>query len=165
MKKLLTLLLTLTILAGTLGACKPADNNPATSSSDPGASQTETSEEVSNVPDPKDPLMLSAEQENRIKEDWVSSWNTEWIEKEPKVWIEYYGTYNGCVALILSDNYNNYPTIVWEENIGEVVFHFSDGNFIRVWDKGNFIYLSSAYEQGLLTQEDLKDIAYYYNGN
>ena len=47
MKKLLTLLLTLTILAGTLGACKPADNNPATSSSDPGASQTETSEEVS----------------------------------------------------------------------------------------------------------------------
>ena len=49
MKKLLTLLLTLTILAGTLGACKPADNNPVTSSSDPGTSKPEQPEMKLNL--------------------------------------------------------------------------------------------------------------------
>jgi len=119
-------------------------------------------EEFMFTPQPKNPAVLSAEQEKRIKEDWVATWNQEWIKQEPEVKLKYYGSYNGCIVLVIKDNHNTYPTMVWDENISGVVFFNLKGSGIQVWNNGSFLNLRSAYEQGLLTKEDLWNIEYYH---
>jgi len=116
------------------------------------------------LPRPKSPPILSAETENLIKEYWMSTWKLEPedFEYEPRVHIVYYGTYNHCIALTIVDNISLYPALAGEEIIDGVIFPFNGEMFVRIWYNGNFIQLRSAYEQGLLTQEDLKDIQHYY---
>ena len=75
--------------------------------------------------------------------------------------IEYcYGIYNGCVAVMFSE-----PAFGagWDEVIDNTTIHYRDGSFIRVWCNGNFIRLEAALEQGLLSQEDISEIADIHN--
>ena len=128
-------------------------------SSNPPAS----SKELSFVPDPKNPAFLSASQEDQIKNAWINSFiDSEADKTDIEVKILYYGTYHDCVALIISDNYNCYPTSLWDENIDGVIFHnlYNDG--ILIWNKGEFLNLKKVYEQGFLSQRDLKNIEYYF---
>ncbi|MCL2088011.1 MAG: dockerin type I repeat-containing protein [Oscillospiraceae bacterium] len=111
---------------------------------------------------------LSEEMEIRIKEDWVAGYpeHPDYTGSEytiDKVEIAYYGTYNQNVAVMMFDNFYCYPLMPSIEEIAGVTFYYPDGNTILVWCDGDFIQLGSAYEQKLLTQEDLKNIGYYYN--
>lgn len=125
-----------------------------------------SSEEPPYIPQPKNPSTLSETQENQIKTDWVSGYvNPEPEHTADKVKINYYGTYNGHIALMISDNFYSYPAVVWDDNIAGVIFHDLHDRGILIWSKGNFLDLKSAYEQGLLTQTDLKDIEYFYRTN
>ena len=75
--------------------------------------------------------------------------------------IEYcYGIYNGCVAVMFSEPAFD---VGWDEVIGSTTIHYRDGNFIQVWCNGNFIRLEAALEQGLLSQEDISEIADIHN--
>lgn len=47
--------------------------------------------------------------------------------------ISYLGTYNGCVAVILTDSYNDYPAAMREIVIENVRFKYSNGNDIQIW--------------------------------
>ena len=75
--------------------------------------------------------------------------------------IQYcYGIYNGCVAVMFSEIALDAG---WDEVIGNVTIHYRDGTFIRVWHNGSFFRLESALEQGILSQEDISEIADIHN--
>ena len=71
--------------------------------------------------------------------------------------IEYcYGIYNGCVAVMFSE-----PAFCmgWEDEVADSVFRYRDGSFIYIWNNGTFERITEAYEQGLLSKEDVAMIA------
>jgi len=74
------------------------------------------------------------------------------------VCLRYYGTYNGCLA-IKTGYYGTYCVqMVFEFEIDGVLFAFT-GSPLFVWKGGIAYSLSSAYEQELLTKDDLVKIA------
>lgn len=46
---------------------------------------------------------------------------------------KYYGTYNGCHAVMLMDIYGNYSTALWTDEVDGIKLHYNDGNSILVW--------------------------------
>ena len=137
------------------------------SSKESNAMQSQT-ESLPYVPKPKDPAVLSEEQENKIKEDYLFELRDLQEEYGGEYSIDgvsitaYYGTYNGSVVLSIRDSY--FPTVaaIWDVEVGGINFIY--GNGICIWNNGIFYGFTAAYEQGLLTQENLRDIAYYHNG-
>lgn len=72
----------------------------------------------------------------------------------------YYGTYNGYVVPIFEwAQVGN-----WFQNIGDIWFHEpsapNSGLGFCAWKDGSFYSIADLYEQGLLTHEDLVQIAY-----
>lgn len=67
-----------------------------------------------------------------------------------------YGTYNGCVPVMLA-----LPayTVIGTETVADIVFYYSDSNRIRVWHEGDFYSMQEAYDRGLLSYENLRAIA------
>ena len=98
----------------------------------------------------------------RIKEDWAS--RSQWITPEDVRIDQYFGTYNGKVALMISDNATSFHAAVWYEKVAGFVFHYGSGQRVLVWYNGNFFSLPEAYEQGLITAEDVENI-FYFNRN
>ena len=77
------------------------------------------------VPKPKKPESISKRNERLIKKTYLRD-----ELKEPRLSIknvhiyEYYGTYNGCIALRITDSYNRYDYNIHEEYvIGGVSFY------------------------------------------
>ena len=70
------------------------------------------------VPKPKNPESISKRNERLIKRTYLRD-----VLKEPRLSIkkvhiyEYYGTYNGCIALRITDSYNRYDYNFHEEYI------------------------------------------------
>lgn len=46
---------------------------------------------------------------------------------------KYYGTYNGCHAVMLMDNYRGYTNALWTDEVDGIKLHYNDGNSILVW--------------------------------
>ncbi len=117
-----------------------------------------------HTPTPKDPMELSAQQETIIKSSWVSKYT----DPEPQhtvdaVTITYYGTYNGYIALTIEDNYWGYPGVVWDEEVGGVVFKNLTCFGVQLWKDGKIDSLGGAYLNSKIDELDLKDIAYYWH--
>ena len=99
---------------------------------------------------------LCPELEMRIKDDWAS--------KHPSLTPEnvridhYFGTYNGKVALMIRDIRGDFAYVVWEQKVAGIVFHYSSGQQIHIWDNRNFVLLPQAYEGNLITAEDVRGI-------
>ena len=78
------------------------------------------------VPKPKNPESIDEKTERLIKKTYLRD-----ILKEPrlsteKVHIyEYYGTYNDCIALRITDSYNCYDYLIHEEYIIDGVSFYS----------------------------------------
>jgi len=74
--------------------------------------------------------------------------------------VNYYGTYNKAVVFRVQGG--------WLAHISEIaaniLFDYPDRNTMRVWKEGQFYSLHTAYEEGILTKNDIKNIAYYYKG-
>lgn len=94
--------------------------------------------ETDFVPLPKDPAHLSDETIKDIKQTHLVALHTRASARCPKAKIddiavlEYYGTYNGAVAVKVSDIYSNYPAIVKELEVSGVKFIYS-GPVVRIW--------------------------------
>ena len=77
---------------------------------------------------------------------------------------KYYGTYNGCVVVMIQDKLSGVNGAIKEATIADVKFYYGSGNIsIQIWKEQKFYELQSAYDQGLLTKEDLKKIAAIQN--
>lgn len=120
---------------------------------------------------------LSVGVENRIKGDYFRDFfyfdvgsNDLTIDD---IWIEtYYGTYGryskyssddntGLIAVMVDFKDSGYTCEEREIVIAEILFHYNSGNSIIVWSPTprTFYTLQEAYDQGLLTREDLSTIA------
>jgi|GEM_PF-2378153 len=107
---------------------------------------------------------LSANMERRIQRDWFRTIPDRGRFNRNSVRIDYYfGTYNGSVALMISDDYTNFTQAIWDQEVAGFVFRYGDGQFISVWNNRNFYTLPQAYELGLLTSQNLRDIHYHFN--
>jgi len=124
------------------------------------------------VPSPLNPEVLSQATEIAIKQTWLQrlladpsivsfqpAASTDDIEI-----IKYYGTYNGCVVVMLDDAFSGYTCALRKVVIADVVLYYNDGNTLRAWKDDHIFSLESAYDQGVLTKEDLKNIAHHLKG-
>lgn len=116
----------------------------------------------------KDPLSASDMSEKvlifRIEEDYDKYCRKNLKGYDPKIDRAsvhyYYGTFDECVpvifGLISAD-------VLTQEKIEDATLYYSDSNHIKVWENGNFHSLNDAYELGLLTLDEIREIAYIHN--
>ena len=93
------------------------------------------------------------------------------------VWLEeYFGTYKGLGAVWIDGFQQGHTAAERTLSIGGTEFHYRSTNRILLWERdkpgqqpvatnrlGKFYELEEAYELGLLDENDIKSIAYYYN--
>jgi len=72
----------------------------------------------------------------------------------------YYGTFNDNVVVMLHNWRVGYFRVITEDILG--ILYPNSGQHIRIWKNGRFYRLSPAYEQGILTMDELKEIAYIH---
>ena len=129
-----------------------------------------TSSSSQYTPRPKNPEKLSADMEKKIKEDYVA-WSKK-IDKNSTVGvsditiIKYLGTYsNGEALFIHEDNGNAYPDMIEQKNIAGYDIWFPSGGSFFIHKNAEFFTLEKAYNEGLITKQDVRDIKWYLNGD
>ena len=108
---------------------------------------------------------LSAETERRIVQDFHAAYCSDFPDITiDKIFMEeYLGTYDGCVAFTIGGPFH-YPSGGWDLIIADTLFSYGSGPPIEVWKEGRFYGLREAYDSGLLTRENMRDIAYICYG-
>jgi len=76
--------------------------------------------------------------------------------------IQYLGEYDGTHIAFITTVFSEYPSMEDEEEIGGLIFRYSNGNRIMVYREGEYTPLASAYEKGWLTDEGLAKLLAYY---
>ena len=123
------------------------------------------------VPKPKNPEALSTQTENKIKQSHlVYLKNT--YKNDPYVMeatlddimiFKYHGTYNGYVAVMVEDAFSGYTEAIELHTIDGIEIWYGSSNIIKLWKNNEFFTIDYVYEKGLITKEDVKNIAYYQN--
>ena len=123
------------------------------------------------TPAPLEPVELSAEQISGIKEEWLAMF---YCGNEDNYKFRYftdliltcYGAYSDNIVVKI--NMMHQPGWIEDfrrsETVAGVTFVYYDMaglDNIWLWDGEELITIKSAYEQGLLTRENLRDISYY----
>ena len=117
---------------------------------------------------------LSTEVENQVKQTYFDYLCDRYdIKSDPivypnagidDVWIyKYYGTYNGFVAVMMGNNFVDYHDLEEDIYIDDILIRYPNSNTIKLWKEKVFYDLKSAFEQGLISKNDLQDIAYFQN--
>jgi Ca2+-binding EF-hand superfamily protein len=107
---------------------------------------------------------LDAETEKRILQEFFKTYVDIDIIPEATVndfWIqEYYGTYNGVVAVRFGDPFRpGHDGGIKEDDIAFLPFYYSTiRNSYYAWKNGVLYRLRDAYNSGLLTDDDVEDI-------
>ena len=74
--------------------------------------------------------------------------------------LHYYGEYDsGAIVAMMTCSEYEYTEALWDERIGNTVIHYNNGNRILVLYEGTFYTLTTAYNEGYLTDEDLAKIS------
>jgi hypothetical protein len=94
-------------------------------------------------------------QEKQIREDYLALMHTqgetEMTIDDVKI-LDNYGTYNGAVVIRMQRGAYQVITTI---EIDGVEFTFSDSNTALVWKDGQFFELADAYENEILTKDNL----------
>jgi len=78
--------------------------------------------------------------------------------------IEYCGTYNGAVAVMLDGGGLSYLAVIVVDEVADVSIHYGSSNQIWLWKDGDFLTVKEAFEQGVLTADNVSEIADIHNG-
>ena len=152
-KKILCVILSFTLLTLSLVACaNPTD----------GTKETTTAETI-YVPESGEP---SEELLEQIKKDYYQFCygTSDGYNSETSVHIEgNYGVYNSCAVLLITCPNLGYEDWLWHDTIANAEFYYRNGNEIKVWKNSTFLSLKEAYNQKILKQEDLLEIANLHN--
>lgn len=70
---------------------------------------------------------------------------------------DYYGTYDGAVAVMIYGG-GDYPDVITEEIIAGYRFVYPNGNTMEIWKDGAFYTLLQAYRKGILTEDQIGQI-------
>lgn len=94
------------------------------------------------TPKPKEPQELSESTSLEIRNTAAYDYRNDKYIDAPKAVagdfkiIEYCGTYNTCVAIMMTDNYTGYTGALSMDVIADISFFYNDGNRIIIW-RGN----------------------------
>ena len=79
--------------------------------------------------------VLSARKSRKIKRTYKTQiLNKRWLSNSYIALYAYYGTYNGAVAVGITDDYNDYDLFFYEEyEVGGVIFYNFSETHIRIW--------------------------------
>ncbi len=156
----------------------PAEDQPE----EPNESEDQPEEDTSSepmlnswledyVPTAPEPGEIDPELKKEIQNAWYEQNREEFETNSQKFTVKptpdalaverYLGTYNGCVVARLYDPWSVGSYAVWYQQIGDVVLFNANWRDPDVYKDGNFYLLNQAYENGWLTDADLKNIAYY----
>ena len=124
------------------------------------------------VPAPLEPAELTEEQWEQMKQtttcmtpDGAVDLSNSKLFGYALRYVDYYGTYQGYTAIRLHNT--QWPGTDKEEGAGCTFYYgsYSDTINCRVllWKDDTFYHLQYAFDQGLITAEDVKTIAYYNN--
>ena len=104
-----------------------------------------------------------AELMDRIAKDYEEYYYQQWGFRT-SFEVEYcYGTYDDCVFVMMIGEGISTSQANRDVEVGGVMFHYRDGNYIEVWKDGEFYSLEEAYEQGLISDADLTEVADIHN--
>lgn len=138
---------------------------PAASSPEPSADPTASAYPIEA---PEDMIPLGEDTEKQIKQTYYDLFLKKELSEEATpddVMLRYYGTYGGAVAVMLTDRFSSYTMAEWSETIQNITIYYSDGRYITVWKDGVFYRLQEAYDRGILTVENIAQIAAIQNEN
>ena len=134
---------------------------------------TTTTESTTEAYTPTPLVPLTAEQELKIKEDFLD-FNFERLlakgenldnypitNKDISI-EEYFGTYQECVVMIMGNPFGGYFTTVTVNEIGGYKFSYPVRKATAVYRNGEFVTLEQAYERGWLSYSNLRDIYHYH---
>lgn len=80
------------------------------------------------------------------------------------VWFSSYGEYNGAYPVMISAENFGYAAAITYDVVGEIILTYSSSHKMDVYYDGKFYTLPAAYNNGLLTNSDLIEIAKRYGG-
>ena len=102
-----------------------------------------------------------SEKGKQIRRDYFNFLRDNRLDTIDDVWIGgYYGTYNDGFAIIMETIIPfPSPAVLRTTVIADIEFQYNSGLNIVFWHEGRFYRLQDAYDLGLLTQEDLKEIS------
>lgn len=96
------------------------------------------------VPLPLNPEKLSYADELTIRESAAYDYRNAqdsfvYQDAAPEDFIieKYYGTYNGCVVIMMQNKNQAFTDALWSEVIEDVIIQYLNGNSIRVWKANN----------------------------
>ncbi len=107
---------------------------------------------------------LSEKLKKQIVEDFATYWyGDNYVPMEHGIFrIErYYGSYDGAVAVMLRGSKMEYTSSDYTETVAGSIIRCNYGNSVRVWKEGSFYTMQEAYDQGILTAEQVAEIANY----
>ena len=81
------------------------------------------------------PKTLSVQAENSIKQTHLNEYyeGKDYAELSGIRIDSYYGTYNGCFVVMISDDYSGTAGIVWIEEVAGINIYYISGNRIEIW--------------------------------
>lgn len=104
----------------------------------------------------------------RIRQDYRDYLVDKGMESLPVefIWLrEHFGTYNGYTVVLMKAGYGSAAVVV-DVVIDGILFRYNDPTYsIIAWKDGQIFELHEARDLGMLTREDLMDIADRHNGN
>lgn len=132
---------------------------------------TTTTESTTEAYTPTPLVPLTAEQELKIKEDYLeyriaqendsSSIYNNLTSSDIEI-KKYFGTYQGCVVFFVYDPGIVYADECIEREIAGFVFDYAQNRSTDVYRDGEFTTLQDAYARGWLSNDNIRDIHYYH---
>jgi len=92
----------------------------------------------------------------QIKQDYIKS--TDGILADDVEVLEYCGTYDGCIVMMLSHSKALYQDAIVKTRVAGIAFQYNNSNQICVWKDGEFYTLEQAYGEGLLSRSDIRSV-------
>lgn len=126
--------------------------------------QPETNEYI-----PKTRIPLNEEQIKEIKSDYIeylkeNEAHVKSLTVSDIIIRKHYGPYSGCYALFISHS-RHYDFVLLDASIGGYDFLFSNNQPLLIYKNSTFVDLETAYESGMISKDDLKDLAWYFRSD
>lgn len=102
---------------------------------------------------------FSADKQQEISDAWIDKYG-KWYILNWDVYTRYYGTYGDSVVFF--NNGDIAASVLSEIRVAESVFKHGSGFSLNVYRDGEIYNLEDAYENGILTKEQIAEIAEYH---
>ena len=122
---------------------------------------TDTEQETDPEEETTQPQKIELEPLDLALLEQIEAQYNEANPSNPRFFMDYFGTYNGYIALRSAGNLD----VSFEEIVAGVTIKHPENRGITLWKNWQFYTLTEAYDQGLLTINNIQTIADIANNN